>query len=286
MTSPISSGHPLLDPTGFGLSTRARDNLTQPTKALPWLTQLLTSFVRAHFPHHKFSCVAVRVGGKLQVHQDFATEGLSVLCSGSGDAPCGFWISDSSGQDFEEFGEHFIPGVVVDLSEGPLEFDAKAPHCGYINSRPKDQQTTNQNRISIAALHLKRNSVPDNATIEALLNLGFAIPDPLPHPKPRHQRHPNTETTRSTILDLLCRQHKNKTPDPKAWIAPEFILNISDSEPESEARKPKTQTEETITCSEEVGSVTDDADDDDDVLTVPRLISSRRPYRWWPKVMS
>ena len=89
--------------------------------------------------------MAVRVGGKLQVHQDFATEGLSVVCSGSGDAPCGFWISDASGQDFEEFEDRLIPGVVVELSEGPLEFDAEDPTL-WIRQEPileHEQPTTN-----------------------------------------------------------------------------------------------------------------------------------------------
>ena len=185
----------------FGLSPRARDSLTQPTKTPPWLTQLLTSFVRANCPDHRFSCVAVRVGGKLQVHQDFATEGLSVVCSGSGDAPCGFWISDASGQDFEEFEDRLIPGVVVELSEGPLEFDAKTPHCGYVKNQSSNMN--NQRRISVAAFHLKRNRAPQQTTAESLLALGFSLPDPSPHPQSNHPNQQPSDMTKSTILDLL-----------------------------------------------------------------------------------
>ena len=123
-------------------------------------SKLLTGFISLHFPHHKFSCVAVRVGGKLEVHQDFATLGLSVVGSGSGDTPCGFWISDPLGSDFEEFGEKLVPGLIINLSEGPVEFDAKVPHCGYIDSR--NRQHDKMPRISIAAFHLRRSYSADS----------------------------------------------------------------------------------------------------------------------------
>ena len=253
----------------FGLSPRARDNLTQPTKARPWLTQLLTSFVHAHFPHHKFSCVAVS-GGKLQVHQDFATEGLSVVCSGSGDARCGFWISDASGQDFEEFDDHFIPGVVVDLSEGPLEFDAKAPHCSYINSRLKDQQTTNQNRISrisIAAFHLKRTSVPHQETIEALQNLGSLCLTPSPTL--------NRDTQDTRFLKQRKLRSWTSFADHSRATHPTLNPGLLPSLTLRQKRKVAAKRLGELLMTSMMT-----------MMFLPRLIGSRRPYRWWPKVMS
>ena len=72
----------------FGLSP----SVTPPLKHLPYVTQLLTSFVTSHFPELPFCSITVRVGGKLQAHRDTAVTGLSAVFSGSGQslAGCGF----------------------------------------------------------------------------------------------------------------------------------------------------------------------------------------------------
>ena len=94
------------------------------------------------------------MGGRLQV----ATSGQSVVGSGSGSFPCYFWISDQIGQDFEEFGDSFVQGSVFDLSEGPIEFNAKVPHCRQVDDVQRHKPEAP--RISIAAFHLKRSFSP------------------------------------------------------------------------------------------------------------------------------
>ena len=163
---PCPSGHLV-----FGLSPRASCSLTAPVKHLPQLTKLLTSFVRAHLPHLDFCCIVVRLGGKLQAHCDSSVTGPSVVFSGSGLSQCGFWIADSQGRDFEEFEGRFLAGCEVELLTGPLQFDARIPHCGRITGK-------SQPRVSAAAFLLKRNSEPCLETLSTLRTLGFNIPDP------------------------------------------------------------------------------------------------------------
>ena len=94
-----------------------------------------------------------------------------MVFSGSGRAPCGFWISDPEGKDFEEFEDQFVPGFRVELSAGPFQFDARKPHCGRDTSR-------DHARISVAVFLLKRKSEPCLETRETLRTLGFNVPDP------------------------------------------------------------------------------------------------------------
>ena len=71
---PCPRGHIVL-----GLSPRANCSVTAPVKHLPQLTKLLTYFVRAHLPHLPFCSIAIRLGGKFQVHCDPSVAGLSVV---------------------------------------------------------------------------------------------------------------------------------------------------------------------------------------------------------------
>ena len=150
----------------FGLSP----SVTPPLKHLPYVTQLLTSFVTSHFPELPFCSITVRVGGKLQAHRDTAVTGLSAVFSGSGQSPCGLWISDSAGNDFED---EFVPGFEVDLSTGPIQFDAKVPHCGRTSFKAGSYAT----RVSIAAFQLRRRTPPCMTTCDTLGSLGFSIPE-------------------------------------------------------------------------------------------------------------
>ena len=99
-----------------------------------------------------------------------STSGLSAVFSGSGQSPCGLWISDSAGNDFED---EFVPGFEVDLPTRPIQFDAKVPHCGRTSFKAGSYAT----RVSIAAFQLRRRTPPCMTTCDTLGSLGFSIPE-------------------------------------------------------------------------------------------------------------
>ena len=79
-----------------------------------------------------------------------------------------------------------MPGVQVELSDGPFQFDARKPHCG----RNTSSESSDQTRISVAIFLLKRRSEPCLETHETLRSLGFNIVG-IPGPSPRQIRKPN-----------------------------------------------------------------------------------------------
>ena len=113
------------------------------------------------------------MGGKYQVHVDSRVQGISGIVSGSGDRLCGFWISSISGNVFETFQGHRIPGCLIDVGQRPLLFHARTPHCSKHLGGPSES------RISITAFCPLRAHTLSLAVLETIRDLGFPLVVPV-----------------------------------------------------------------------------------------------------------
>ena len=206
----------------LGLSPRATNCITSSSNLLANFTKLLTSFVIAHFLKLPFCSIAVRVGGKLQVHCDTSVSGLSVVFSGTGTKSCGFWTSDRLGNDFEEFQGSFVPGTEFDLVRGPLQFDARRPHCG--------RSPGSAYRLSVAVFQLKRRTPPKPEILSRLLELGFQCePFPLFDSPSLVSTESNHHNGQLTLRESFTRV-RHRTPPSSHELEALGQIDLTDSD--------------------------------------------------------
>ena len=162
-----------------------------------------------------------------------------------------------------------MPGVQVELSDGPFQFDARKPHCG----RNTSSESSDQTRISVAIFLLKRRSEPCLETHETLRSLGFNIlgipgpPDILPASQPTlHLFFKTTRCDKQQRMGLRPNVLEMTTTDIPEASSATFHQRPLQTKREGDGEK--SDEDEVVVIKDDPMDPTEVTGDDDDVVVM------------------